>query len=151
MAEFLVNLPLHIRLDEPLFRERHAAGYKSAESQAFVLVCVEVTQTFEILAVTEDLGGQLAQALELDQARLYGDWRETSKTLGRPAYPRFVGVRLFRADVKALLTNSVVDEGGTNFTVYPTNLMGDSRVSVTTDVNDPRVVDVLLPEDIQGD
>lgn len=92
----------------------------------------------------------VVQALELDKDKLYGDWRETSKILGRPAYPQLVGARLFSAGVEALLTNSVVDEGGTNFTIYPTNLMGDSRVSVTADVDDPRVVDVLVPQDTRG-
>ncbi len=93
---------------------------------------------------------EVVRALELDEARLYGPWRETSKVLGRAAYPQLVGRRLFSAGVEALLTHSVVDKGGTNLTIYPANLTGDSRVSVSADVDDPKVVDVLLPEGSSG-
>ena len=92
----------------------------------------------------------MSRALELDEAKLYGPWREESKMLGRAAYPQRVGQRLFSAGVEALLTHSVVDKGGTNLTIYPANLTGDSRVSVSADVNDPKVVDVLLPGDGSG-
>ena len=118
--------------------------FPSAPETPYVLFPVRAT-----LARVLDLRGEeVVEALELDEAKLYAPWREVSKILGRPAYPQLVGARLFSAGVEALLTHSVVDEDSTNLTIYPANLTGDSRVSVTGGVDDPRVVDVLLPEDV---
>ena len=117
--------------------------FPKAPETPYLLLPVRAT-----LARVLDLRDEVVlRTLELDVKKLYGNWREESKILGRPAYPQLVGARLFSAGVEALLTNSVVDEGGTNLTIYPGNLTGDSRVSVTADVDDPKVVDVLLPGD----
>lgn len=119
--------------------------FPTARETPYLLLPVRAT-----LARVLDLRDtKTVQALELDQDRLHGEWRETSKILGQPAYPQLVGARLFRAGVEALLTVSVVDKGGTNLTIYPANLTGESRVSVTAGVDDSSVVDVLLPEDTQ--
>ncbi len=118
--------------------------FPSAPETPYVLFPVRAT-----LARVLDLRAEnVIKVLELEGDRLYSPWREESKILGRPAYPQLVGAKLFSAGVEAILTHSVVDEDSTNLTIYPANLTGDSRVSVTGDVDDPRVVDVLLPEDV---
>ena len=90
--------------------------------------------------------GEVIRALDLDEEKLYSDWRERSRILGLPAYPQQVGARLFDAGVEALLTHSVAaEQQGTNLTIYPGNFTGESRVSVSADIDDPTVVDVLVP------
>ena len=116
--------------------------FPQAEETPYMLFPLRAT----LERVLDLRNGEVIQALDLDEKKLYGDWRERSKILGLLAYPQQVGVRLFDAGVEAILTHSVAAEKlGTNLTIYPGNLAGDSRVSVSADIDDPTVVDVLVP------
>ena len=117
--------------------------FPQAEEIPYMLFPLRVT----LERVLDLRDGKVIRLLGLDEEKLYSGWRERSKILGLPAYPQEVGARLFGAGIEAILTHSVAaEQQGTNLTIYPLNLAGESRVSVSADIDDPTVVDVLVPQ-----